>query len=352
MTVKYPQAWQSCRLSVVSTATLVLALSLGLAACGKDQPAPAAVATGVTAPAVAPESVISARVNAMGVDELREAARVAYAENRLYAPAENNAVEYYLALRDKAPGDAAVSSALIDLLPMTVIAVEQSVARDDYPEAQRLVALLEKAEAQHPALARLKTSISTRQLAAVERAKQEELNAEEQAAQKLKLEQQRLVDQKAQQELAARQLAAAPATPVAAPAAAARTAAATAAAETAAAEQRAADQRAAEQRAAEQRATAARAAQQASGPTVADLRSLSTPAPKYPAEAQRAGQSGEVQLEFTVGTDGSVSDVRVIKATPARVFDREAIAAVRRWRFQPISAPLVTRRTIGFSPGE
>ena len=346
MIVVNPQVRQSRRLSVVSI-TLVLALGLGLAACSKDEPAPGAAApdAGIAAPAVAPEAVVSARVTAMSADELREAARLAYAENRLYAPAENNAVEYYLALRDKAPGDAAVSSALIDLLPMTVIATEQSVSRDDFAEAQRLVALLEKADPQHPALARLKTNIEARQLAAVERAKQEVLSAEQQAAQKLEVEKKRLADQKAQQEQAAKQLAAKPDAP-AQPTAEQR------AAEQRAADQRAADQRAADQRAADQRAAAARAAQQVSAPTVADLRPLSTPSPKFPAEALRAGQSGEVQVEFTVGIDGSVSDVRVVKATPPRVFDREAVTAVRRWRFQPVSAPITTRRTIGFNPGE
>ncbi len=40
-----------------------------------------------------------------------------------------------------------MSSALTDLLPMTVIATEQSVDREDFAEAQRLPALLEKADA-------------------------------------------------------------------------------------------------------------------------------------------------------------------------------------------------------------
>ena len=65
----------------------------------------------------------------------------------------------------------------------------------------------------------------------------------------------------------------------------------------------------------------------------------------------RAGQSGEVQVEFTVGTDGSVTAARVVRAEPQRVFDREAIKAVRRWRFQPVDAPVTTRRTISFKPG-
>ncbi len=163
MTVKNPQARQSRRLSLVTTATLAMALALALASCGKDESAPVAPTASVDAPAIAPDAVVSARVNAMSADELREGARKAYADNRLYAPAEDNAVEYYLALRDKVPGDPAVSSALIDLLPMTVIATEQSVNRDDFPEAQRLLALLEKAEAEHPALQRLKASIAERQ---------------------------------------------------------------------------------------------------------------------------------------------------------------------------------------------
>ena len=36
---------------------------------------------------------------------------------------------------------------------------------------------------------------------------------------------------------------------------------------------------------------------------------------------------------------------------PPRVFDREAVAAVKRWRFQPVASPVTTRRTIGFKPG-
>lgn len=351
MNVVNSQGWQSRRLFVMFRTSwvqvsLVLAMSLALGACGKDEPVATDATAGVAAPVVPPEAAVSAKVSAMSAEDLREAARAAYAENRLYAPAEDNAVEYYLALRDKAPGDAAVSSALIDLLPMTVIATEQSVNRDDFAEAQRLVALLEKADAQHPALARLKSSIATRQQDAVKRAEQEALSAEEQREKQLALEKKRLEDQKAQQEAAAKR----PEAPAPAPRPSA-TAATTAAAEKAAADQRAADQRAADQRATEQRAAQQRAAQQAAAPTAGDLRALSTPSPRFPPEALRAGQSGEVQVEFTVNTDGSVSDVRVVKATPARVFDREAIAAVRRWRFQPVSAPVTTRRTIGFNPG-
>ncbi|WP_341867482.1 energy transducer TonB [Luteimonas yindakuii] len=86
-------------------------------------------------------------------------------------------------------------------------------------------------------------------------------------------------------------------------------------------------------------------------PSAADLRAISTPAPRYPSEALRSGQSGEVLVEFTVAADGSVSNARVVRADPPRVFDREALTAVRRWRFEPMDAPITTRRTIGFTPG-
>jgi protein TonB len=345
MIVVNPQDRRTRRLSVVSQLSIALALCCALAACQKEQPAQEAAvapAAKVAAPAVTAETAVSAKVTALTADQLREAARKAYAENRLYAPAEDNAVEYYLALRDKAPGDAAVSSALTDLLPMTVIAIEQSVNREDFAEAQRLAALLEKADAQHPALARLKTSIAAQQDASTKRAAQQQLTAEDEAKKKVELEKKRLEDQKKQQEDAAKLLATQQA--------ASKQAEDKAAADRAA-EQRAADARAAEQRAADQRAAAAR--QAAAAPATADasdLRPLSMPPPRYPPEALRAGTSGEVQVEFTVGTDGSVTAARVVRSNPARIFDREAVNAVRKWRFQPVDAPVTTRRTIGFNP--
>ncbi|MDX1550621.1 MAG: energy transducer TonB, partial [Lysobacter spongiicola] len=166
------------RLAAVSRLSLALAAGLALSACGGDDGAPDAGTPGATPSAVpaasepvpTPETAVADSVNALGADELREAARAAYAENRLYAPAGDNAVEYYLALRDKSEGDASISSALTDLLPMTVIATEQSIAREDFSEARRLAALLEKAEPSHPALSRLKSNIDARQQAAEERA--------------------------------------------------------------------------------------------------------------------------------------------------------------------------------------
>ncbi|GAB3100856.1 energy transducer TonB [Lysobacter terrae] len=319
----------------------VLTVGLLLAACGKEQPAEQAAAPTTTAPAPTPATAVSSQVAAMSADQLREAASKAYAENRLYAPAGDNAVEYYLALRDKTQGDAAVASALTDLLPMTVIAVEQSVNRDDFSEAKRLSALLEKADPQHPALARLKASIAAQEATAAQRA--QALTAEEEAKRQKELEDKRLADQKKQQEDAAKKLASQQA--ASDKAAADKAAANKEAADKAAADRAAADKAAADRRAAEQRNTAAAAA-----PSASDLRPISMPAPKFPPEALRAGQSGSVLVEYTVGTDGTVTAARVVRSNPARIFDREAVNAVRKWRFQPVAAPVTTRREISFNP--
>lgn len=346
--------------SVLPRAVLVLALGGLLGACGKnDTAAPAAGTAASTQPSATPATVISSKVSAMTADQLREAAGKAYNENRLYAPAGNNAVEYYLALRDKSPTDAAVSSALTDLLPMAVIATEQSVARNDFSEAQRLTALLEKADPHHPALSRLKASITEQQQVAQQRATQQQLSTEEQAKRQAELEKQRLEDQKKQQEMAARQLAdKAAADKVASARAQADKAAADRAAAEREAAQRAAAEREAAQRAAAERTAAAAPSRPAPAPAASsgggsnnDLRALSTPAPAFPPEALRSAQAGEVQVEFTVAPDGSVSAARVVRANPPRVFDRAAVTAVKRWRFAPVDSPVTARRTISFNPG-
>lgn len=57
--------------------------------------------------------------------------------------------------------------------------------------------------------------------------------------------------------------------------------------------------------------------------------------PQYPRQALMEGIEGWVKLEFTITEDGAVSDVVVIDADPPRIFDRNAIRAVLRWKFKP-----------------
>jgi protein TonB len=72
------------------------------------------------------------------------------------------------------------------------------------------------------------------------------------------------------------------------------------------------------------------------GLSAADFRRTRYVAPTYPAQALARGQSGEVRVRVTVDTDGRVTDVLVLSASPPGVFDQAAVKAVRKWRFEPV----------------
>ena len=313
----------------------ILVVACAFAGCKKDQAdAGAAPEEATEAAEGTPQPAVAGKVNAMSTGDLREAAGKALREQRLYAPAGDNAMEYYLALRDKEPNDPAVSSALIDLQPYALIATEQSIGRDDFEEAERLYALLAKTAPTHPALPRLQKAIEDGKAELAASVQREALQAEEEATRKAELERQRLADQQKAQQEAARKLEAERAEQ-------ARTAAAEPAAPPPAPRQAPAQ-------------PAAQPQQQAApppAPRVANtLVPVSLPNPRYPREAAMRRRSGSVEVEFTVGTDGRVTSSRVVRASPPRVFDRAALAAVDDWRFEPIGAPITTRRTIKFEP--
>ena len=332
-------------LTITGSARPLLTLFLlgGLVACsGGDTAAPAAATDSATSSSAAPAAVAAD----LNLDELREKASAALRENRMYAPAGDNAIEYYLAVKEKAPDDPYVASALTDLLPYTLTAAELNITREDFEEANRLVSLIERVNAQAPALPRLKQAVADGQALVARRSDSENERAKREAEQRSaqQVEQQRLAQQQAAEAAAARQLASLQQ--------AAREASAREQAEQTE-QQTAAARREAEQKAAAEAARLAAARQSAATTAAASaptLRAVSTPAPRYPADALRAGTAGEVLMEITVGTDGSVTNARVLRSQPARIFDREAMNAVRRWKYEPIAAPTTVRRTLAFNP--
>ncbi len=57
--------------------------------------------------------------------------------------------------------------------------------------------------------------------------------------------------------------------------------------------------------------------------------------PEYPPRARQKGIEGWVELEFTISPVGTVQDAVVIASRPTFVFDRAALRAVRKWRYNP-----------------
>jgi protein TonB len=57
--------------------------------------------------------------------------------------------------------------------------------------------------------------------------------------------------------------------------------------------------------------------------------------PDYPPRAKQRGIEGYVDIEFTISPVGTVQDANVINADPPFVFDRAALRAIRKWRYNP-----------------
>jgi protein TonB len=57
--------------------------------------------------------------------------------------------------------------------------------------------------------------------------------------------------------------------------------------------------------------------------------------PDYPIQARQKGIEGWVDVQFTVGTDGSVRNPVVLASEPKSIFDQAALQAVRGWKYNP-----------------
>jgi TonB family protein len=73
----------------------------------------------------------------------------------------------------------------------------------------------------------------------------------------------------------------------------------------------------------------------ASSSVTREPRVLQRVAAQYPQDAARNGVEGAVDLSFSVSTQGEVRDVTILHSEPSNIFNRAAIAAVRRWKYEP-----------------
>ena len=70
--------------------------------------------------------------------------------------------------------------------------------------------------------------------------------------------------------------------------------------------------------------------------------------PQWPREALVEGIEGYVIVEVIIAADGSVASAVVLESVPRRLFDRNVIRAVLKWKFKPriINGVAVERRAI------
>jgi protein TonB len=70
--------------------------------------------------------------------------------------------------------------------------------------------------------------------------------------------------------------------------------------------------------------------------------------PAYPEAARRAGVEGTVVLQVTIGSDGRVTSVDVVRGLPLGLSEAAA-SAVRRWLYRPArgrSGPIASRKEV------
>jgi protein TonB len=287
--------------------------------------------TAVTA--AAPQAAAPTAAADLTVDQLFKEARVAMGDKRVASPPGNNALEYYLKILDKQPGDSSATDAVRELFPFATDSVQEQINAGDFDEANRVIGLLAKADPSNYTLTILRSKLD---------AKKKQNDREQQLL--------------AQKTAAAAALAAQKPAPAATlPAAeAAVTPAETAAAPTA-------DATAAKSQPMVARATPAPSAAPPPVPAAPvgetrDVRVLTPPSPAYPPAAARNRQDGSVEVEFTVAADGSVQNAKVLNST-SRVFDSSALSAIKNAKFaprlengQPTASTL--RRRIDFKLGQ
>jgi len=204
---------------------------------------------------------------------------------------------------------------LRETFPFAATSAEQAINSRDFGEAQRQIDLLAKADPANFTLTILRSKLDAQRKTLD---KQQQLALDQEKAAQLAA-QKTAVDKMAADKLAEQQKAQL-------------------------AEQQKAEQASAAQQPRQQASanTAAAGGDNAAGTDSGSAADATTTAvlvkgapARYPTAAMRARQEGWVLVSFTVDPDGKTSDVKVVESQPRHVFDRAAVDAVERYRFNP-----------------
>ncbi len=298
-------------------------MALLLAGCGgSEPPAPTSAPPPAAAPAAAPATPTQPAAGAapaasqLPVDELLKRARQALTDERLVAPPDDNAIEYYLQVLAQEPSNPQATQALVDVFPLAAGTAERALSQRQVAEAERIVALLDRADPRSYTVATLRTKLAGAQALQLRETQRQAQQVAAAAAAQVAAR-----SEAAAAAAVAEQTPAASAPPPATPAPTAPVPAPVVEAPPPA-------------------PVATPPPVPAAAPAPAQVvqtraRPLRQVPPEYPVDAARKRQQGWVELEFVVAEDGSVRDVTVLRAQPARVFDREAIRAIQQSRFEP-----------------
>ena len=87
------------------------------------------------------------------------------------------------------------------------------------------------------------------------------------------------------------------------------------------------------------------------GGAIREPKKLTHVNPVYPDIAKQARVQGIVILECTIGPQGDVTDVKVLRSIP--LLDGAAVTAVRQWRYVPtllngVPVPVIMTVTVNF----
>ncbi len=289
----------------------------------QSEDAPKVVAKKVAAAKATPPP---ANVSAMSTDQLLAEAAKAVKEERLLSPAGNNAFEFYLKVLERQPSNPVAAEALRETFPFGANEAEQDINNRNFNDAQREIDLLAKADPDNYTLTILRSKLDAQRKTA---------SKEQQQAQAALLAQQQAAQRRQEQAAAERR-------------------------------QQADAQANAKKNASTPEETASQSAPKESAPQpqpqqtrqvqIQDAVLVSSVRARYPTAARLRRQQGWVDVQFTVDTDGAVTDAKVIDADPKRVFDREAVRAVERWKFRPALRngqpfPVTMSRRIRFTLG-
>jgi periplasmic protein TonB len=292
----------------------------------KSEQAPKPVATQAAA---AKSTPAPANVSAMSTGQLLAEAGKAVKDERLLAPAGNNAFEFYLKVLERQPNNPVAKEALRETFPFGANEAEQEINNRNFNEAQREIDLLAKASPDNYTLTILRSKLDAqRKTASQEQQKaQAALLAKQQAAARQRQQQEAATAEKPQPKQT--QLAQ---------------------------ESKPESESGGNASGGETQSSQASAPAQPAKVQIQDAVLVKSVPARYPSVARIRRQHGWVDVQFTVDTDGNVTDAKVIESRPSHVFNRAALRAVERWKYRPALRngqpfPVTMRRRITFNLG-